>query len=168
MTLGALVVSADMTARKAKAKGAASAAPESMHPQAWIDEIGAMHRAQVYGDVEPLLQCLERQGLEQPLARAFVADLARKAKAPAARDEVQDSEDYRIAMLVANRQGLLVREGKSPKRAAASVQAEMELQGVGGVHRTVKRATERAIKHYSPAVFEPFYRLGLQGFRITI
>lgn len=143
-------------------------APAAANEQAWIDEIQAMYRARVYGDVEPLLQCLERQGLQQAEARALVAKLARRQAVPAERDEGQDLQDYRIAVMVANRRGLLVREGRSVKRAFDLVAIELDLAGEGVHPKTVKRAWNRIRELYHPAIFDGYYRQGVDGFRIQI
>lgn len=143
-------------------------APAAATEQAWIDEIQAMYRARVYGDIEPLLQCLERQGLQQAEARALVAKLARRQAAPAERDEAKDRRDYRIGAMVANRRGLLVREGRSVKRAFDIVANELAEAGQEIHPKTVKRAWKQIRELYHPAVFDGYYRQGVDGFRIVI
>lgn len=133
-----------------------------------MDEIHLMYRAQVYGEIEPLLECLEKYGLQQPAARKLVADLARKAPFHGERSEQIEKRNYRIAAMVANRRGLLKREGKDPRGAVSAVARELHLQGEVIDRKTVDRAWKEQLEALHPAVFEGFYRHGLEGFRIVI
>ncbi len=132
-----------------------------------MDEIRLMQRAQVYGDLEPLLECLETQGLQQPDARRLVAALARKAKLRAERNESRDQRAYNIAAMVANMRGLLERQGKDPRKAVSEVHRELELRGLVIDRKTVERDWKEQLKFYHPVIFEPFYREGLDGWKFA-
>lgn len=136
-----------------------------------MGEIRLWHNARVYGEVEPLLEWFEERGLVQKGARQFVADLARKAprKRGAPRTRAAESRDIRIGYIVANRMGLLVRDGKDPRRAFAGVARELELQGAGLSPKQIRRIYEAAVNEWGTWLFNGQYYLGRdEGFKSTL
>lgn len=134
-----------------------------------MDEIRLMYNAHVYGDVEPLLECLQSHGLQQQQARKFVADLARGKKPRAERNLERDERDYRIRAMVANQRGLLKREGRDPRRAISVVTNELHCKGVEIDRKQITRIWKH--RHASPRIpsyFGSFYQAGLDGFKIRI
>lgn len=97
-------------------------------------ESSALLAAQLYSDPEPLLQLFETQGLNNPDARKFVANLAR-GKAllrPGQHPRTFDDEyrNHKICLLVANQQGFLEYEGKDARKAFANVAAMLQQKGI--------------------------------------
>lgn len=133
-----------------------------------MDEIRLMYNARVYGDIEPLLQCLEAYGLQQPEARKLVANLARGLRTQAERNPHLDRRNHRIAAMVANSRGLLKREGKDPRQSIGAVERQLSLKGDGLERKQIKRIWDDRAALFPAALFEPFYQAGLEGFQIRI
>jgi len=131
----------EVDALKASAHCACCAGGES-HVGRGSQEIRLLNIYEKNGELEPLLEHLERYGLGLPQARKLLADLARRApraKRGAVRTREAENRDYRISVLVANRMGLLVRRGLSEKGAFREVAAILQLGGTGLTERQVKR-----------------------------
>lgn len=133
------------------------------------DEIRLIWNAQVYGDIEPLLQCFVEYGIKQKATREFIADLARGHRPRAERDRYLDNRNYRIRAMVANRRGLLQREGKDPRRAITMVAEELQRAGMEIDRKQIKRIWEsRNASLRTPSYFGDFYHQGLEGFKVRI
>lgn len=131
-----------------------------------IVEIDALMIADKYGDIEPLLALLESHGLHDPKARKIVADAARgksprKANRPPSQENILRNE--RIRIVVANRRGLLNREGKSERGAIGK--ALPALQEHYGLTR---EQIARIVKEPSiaPATIRVAFAYGQQGVEI--
>lgn len=131
-------------------------------------EISALWRAQSFGEIEPLLDLFERQGLTDPAARKLVADLARgkSLRKPGQRIRTFNDEhrEHVICMLVANRMGLLKRAGRDQRRAFKHVSDALQCVGDTLDPRQVKNIwNNRNRNGYDTMAFE----LGQSGITVT-
>lgn len=123
-------------------------------------EIRLLNIYEKNGELEPLLEHLEKYGVGLPETRKLLADLARRAPRPkrgAVRTREAENRDYRISVLVANRMGLLVRRGLTHKGAFREVATTLQLGGAGLTERQVKRIWT-AMYAELPFLFQGIFR----------